>query len=156
MSTLFIVWLIFVRCLLGEIPSDNSIDIKDLIFRLFCFAVEISILFNRKGFEINTISSLFVENVFDKYKEKVRKFRFAIFALMLVLWPFLKSLTGSAMIWYYFLFFGTIDTEIALVLSTSEERKTYFQTKEGRRFKGIAIFIIAAFMFSYIYLRLFQ
>ncbi len=156
MSALCIVCLIFVKCLLGEIPSDNSIDITDLLFGLFYLVLEISVLFNWKGFEAHNISSLFVTSIFDKYEEKVRKIRFAIFALALVLWPFLRSVTESTMVWYYFLFFVTVDTEIALVLSTSEEREKYFQTKEGKKFKGLAIFVIAAFMFSYIYFRFFR
>ncbi|MBR1734183.1 MAG: hypothetical protein IJ730_01840 [Alphaproteobacteria bacterium] len=157
MSVLFIAYIIFLKYFQGKIPSDFSINGTDFLFNLFCFALEVAILFNWKGFEPIDMSSVFSKDVFDKYKEKIRKIRFSLFALLLVLSPFLINFVErSTMIWCYGLFLVTIDEEIALILATPEERKTYFQRNEGQRYKGISIFIIIALISIGIYACLFR
>ena len=89
LSILFIAHIIFLKYFFAKIPSDFSINGTDFLFNLFCLALEVAILFNWKRFEPIDMSSVFDKDVFDKYKEKIRKIRFSLFALVLVLYPFL-------------------------------------------------------------------
>ena len=153
MSILFIAYIIFLKYFQGKIPSDFSTNSTDFLFDLLCLALEVAVLFNWKGFEPIDMSSVFSKDVVDKYKEKIRKIRFSLFALLLVLYSFFRNFfEPSTMILCYLLFFVTIDEEIALILATPREREIYFQRSEGR----FSLFLIIALISIGIYACLFR
>lgn len=126
---------------------------------LFLF-IEVAIFFhfpsskflkNRNAYSLKNTT---LANVFIQNEEKIRKIRLAIGIPALILAFVLSGMFRYLdIVLYYICFCGCINLDIALVLASSEERKTYWKDSIARNLKGalVGVVVLICIMAAYIY-----
>ena len=133
-------------------PQSFSLIKADLILGILFLCAELVIFFDLPGSKFLKNSSQFslknsvLLKTFSENENKIKKIRLAVFIPTLVLTLVISGIFRRSLIFgYYICFWFFINSDIAFVLASPEERKLYWQKFGIENLKGLLVFFATLF-----------